>query len=476
MANGELRRRKVKEQSEKRPTKSRTRKPRGISPSSVQTSLICLFVSGTILTTFIVLYTDDIPWYIGNRVVDDLAKRFLGYYKPVHAVVIDAGSTGSRVLAYTFHKSYFGDNLVLDKELFEYNKPGLSSFANDPEKGAAKIKDLLELAKKEIPEEYWAKTPLVFKATAGLRILPQEQADNLLNAVRELFKQMPFVTDKDAVEIMEGAHEGIFSWFTVNFLLNRLNSNPANTVAALDLGGGSTQVTFAAVTPASLQEKENIHEAISPTGSIPVFTHSYLGLGLKAARKAVISYGNGDDLNVTCDCVNTVIKNKLFQYHGNDYYVSGPQKDYPISMKIIDDLSEAMEIPVVDFVKCSKMIEQYIQGLSSQRKPPEELPLKAIFAFSYYYDKASQAGLIDFYKGGQVKVEDFKVHAQNKCHEANTYEPFICMDLTFIWLLLEKGFGLSLDTKVYLYKKISGHEITWALGAAYDVLTKTKVI
>lgn len=87
-------------------------------------------------------------------------------------------------------------------------------------------------------------------------------------------------------------------------------------MAALDLGGGSTQVTFAAVTPASLQEKENIHEAISPTGSIPVFTHSYLGLGLKAARKAVISFGNGDDLNVTCDCVNAVIKNKIFQYHG----------------------------------------------------------------------------------------------------------------------------------------------------------------
>lgn len=44
---------------------------------------------------------------------------------------------------------------------------------------------------------------------------------------------------------MEGTDEGIFSWFTVNFLLDQFSThNPGNTVAALDLGGGSTQVTY----------------------------------------------------------------------------------------------------------------------------------------------------------------------------------------------------------------------------------------
>lgn len=65
------------------------------------------------------------------------------------------------------------------------------------------------------------------------------------------------------------------------------------------------------------------------------------------------------------------------------------------------------EVPIVNFAKCSKIISDYVQDISSKRKPPEELPLKAIFAFSYYYDKASQAGLIDFYTGGQVKVTFF---------------------------------------------------------------------
>ncbi|CAG9762305.1 unnamed protein product [Ceutorhynchus assimilis] len=473
MSNSELRRRKVQEHEKSSTTKKRkSKKPK---PSSIQTPLICLIISGTILTAFLVLYADQIPWHIGNQAIDDLAKRFLGYHKPIHAVVIDAGSTGSRVLAYTFHKSYLGDSLVLDKELFEYNKPGLSSFAKEPEKGAAKIAALLELAKKEIPQGYWGKTPLILKATAGLRLLPAEQAENLLNSVKELFKRTPFLTDENSVEIMDGTDEGIFSWFTVNFLLNKINSDPANTVAALDLGGGSTQVTFAAVTPSSLQDKENIHQATSPSGSIPVFTHSYLGLGLMAGRKAVISNGQGDSVNITCKCVNPVVKNKKFHYHGTDYYVSGLQEGYSTS-KTVETEHVGEEIPVVDVTECSKIIQDYVEDISSKLRPPEELPLKAIFAFSYYYDKASQAGLIDFDKGGQVKVADFKKQAQRTCHEANPEQPFICMDMTFIWLLLEKGFGLSLDTRIYLYKKISGHEISWALGAAYDVLRKSKSV
>jgi len=34
-----------------------------------------------------------------------------------------------------------------------------------------------------------------------------------------LFKASPFLTNENSVSIMDGSDEGLFSWFTVNFLL-----------------------------------------------------------------------------------------------------------------------------------------------------------------------------------------------------------------------------------------------------------------
>lgn len=68
----------------------------------------------------------------------------------------------------------------------------------------------------------WAATPLVLKATAGLRLLLPIEAENLLNEVRDVFLRSGFSVKDDAVEILDGIDEGIYSWFTINFLLGGL--------------------------------------------------------------------------------------------------------------------------------------------------------------------------------------------------------------------------------------------------------------
>lgn len=103
--------------------------------------------------------------------------------------------------------------------------------------GAQKIGTLLQKAKEFIPKEYWARTPLVLKATAGLRLLHPVEAENLLNEVRDVFLRSGFSVKDDAVEIMDGIDEGIFSWFTINFLLSEWNSawQLAKTIVELEL-------------------------------------------------------------------------------------------------------------------------------------------------------------------------------------------------------------------------------------------------
>lgn len=86
-------------------------------------------------------------------------------------------------------------------------------------KGAVSIEQLLLKANEFVPLAAREKTPLVLKATAGLRLLKDEEADNLLNAVRDVIRKSGYLVTDDAVEIMDGIDEGIFSWFTINFLL-----------------------------------------------------------------------------------------------------------------------------------------------------------------------------------------------------------------------------------------------------------------
>lgn len=151
------------------------------------------------------------------------------------------------------------------------------------------------------------------------------------------------------------------------------------------------QVTFAALTPASLSQKEDIHDALTPQGVIPVFTHSYLGLGLMAVRKEVITVQQPDKTTVISECVNPIIKNQKYTYGGVTYLVSGLQEGYPTLKVDGNDVKVGEEIPIVDFEKCSKIVSNYV---NSKANAPVELTSKQVYAFSYFFDRAVDVGLV----------------------------------------------------------------------------------
>ncbi|XP_053693718.1 ectonucleoside triphosphate diphosphohydrolase 5 isoform X2 [Sabethes cyaneus] len=416
---------------------------------------LLMLASTVAVIFFFCSYTDSF-----HPIVDSIVGQ-LGYHEKTYAVVVDAGSTGSRVLAYEFHHGYLDGRLVLDSELFRHSKPGLSAFADRPEEGAVTIEKLLQEAKGVIPADRWKDTPLVLKATAGLRLLKPEQAEGLLQACRDLFKKSGFLVNDASVEIMDGTDEGIFSWFTVNFLLGKINGR--NTVAALDLGGGSTQVTFA---PKDVSQtplyKDFMHKVPTFGSHIDVFTNSYLGAGLMAVRHAVFTNGMPSDLrNLSSECVNPIVKNKLFRYGTEQFFISG--KDNP---------SSTTGEPQVDYDLCASIVSSKV--LPTLKPKPVTLKQHEISAFSYFFDRAIETGLVDPINGGETTVHDFSIRSREVCQEANVEQPFMCIDLTFISILLEEGYGLKPKTPLKLYKKVKGHEISWALGCAYNLLTSNQ--
>ncbi len=103
---------------------------------------------------------------------------------------------------------------------------------------------------------------------------------------------------------------------------------------------------------------------------------------------------------------------------------------------------------------------------------PEGLADRPVAAFSYFFDRASEIGLVP--QGateGAVTVKQFIYEAGRACDpHANPNSGFYCADLAFISSLLSRGYGLPQDKEVQLFKKVEGHEASWALGLAYKTL------
>lgn len=352
-----------------------------------------LMVLGTLFLGYIAIANDLKPIRIGSKAIDTLAFS-LNLQKPFYVVVIDAGSTGSRVLAFTFHEFILNGNLILDGELFSEVKPGLSSFADKPEDVAKSLTILLNKAKTVIPQSEWPRTLLTMKATAGLRLLPEHKANNILEECRKLFQTSGFQVSRNSISIMDGTDEGIFSWFTVNFLLERFNSlGSQTTVAALDLGGGSTQVTFQPDNEQAKQLEKHIYSINVFNRNMSLYTHSYLGMGLMAARKAILTRDvNLEDVNlklpveIHSECVNPIISAE-WSYGGRDYVVKGPLNGTYKVVKTQNFAGGDENKPIVRFPECLKIVEKYVATLANK---PIGLKDHEVYAFSYYFERATE--------------------------------------------------------------------------------------
>ena len=112
-----------------------------------------------------------------------------------YLAIVDAGSSGCRAHVYRYGKlgSLTGPLYVLPQHTSKKIKPGLSSFANNPDDAGESLSGLVEFLKTQVPEAYWSKTPIWVKATAGLRMLAldkKEKSDAVLRSV------VRFLSDK----------------------------------------------------------------------------------------------------------------------------------------------------------------------------------------------------------------------------------------------------------------------------------------
>jgi len=246
-----------------------------------------------------------------------------------YAVVLDAGSSGTRAYLYSW-PSHSGDKhellkispLLQDGEpMVKKVSPGLSSMGGTPDNAFEYIRPLLLFARDNIPKEKHKETPLYILATAGMRLLEKEQQEAVLANLRKgINENFSFYFPSGHLEIISGKQEGIYQWLAINYVLGKfkhaehaqqneelvavepLHSSRdteslvfrPRTVGALDMGGASMQVAMEITTNLQLEgmpEKDKAQVAEINLGctehdtehTYRVFVTTFLGYGANEA-------------------------------------------------------------------------------------------------------------------------------------------------------------------------------------------------
>lgn len=440
-----------------------------------------------------------------------------------YALMIDAGSTGSRIHVYRFN--YCSESPELEDEYFEMLKGGLSNYGTNPSAAADSLRPLLKSALERVPASLQKCTPVAVKATAGLRLLPGKQAEDVIKAVRHMLEtEYPFpIADgmnadgskaSKGVEIMEGKDEGVFAWITVNYLLNRIGSSQADkleTAAVMDLGGGSTQIVFEPSFTSALQGMqpgEHVYE-LSAFGPKPftLYQNSYLGYGLMQARMSINSlaaftYSLAHPNAVLTGSAHDGAQGSLEWSSLRPETTRIPSPCFSngrTKAVLISQPGQKTQANVTmvgtdgGFGACRRLVEVMMDkdavctskpcsfGGVYQPSLMETFKTAPIIALSYFYDRLEPLGL-----GPKFKISDLEAIAQRACAYSKTNtqgfsdkaiaeledRPETCLDLSFMHGLLSLGYELGSDREISIAKKLGGTELGWCLGAQLAVLSE----
>ncbi|CAI2734055.1 unnamed protein product [Schistosoma spindalis] len=229
-----------------------------------------------------------------------------------YIIIVDAGSSGSRMFVYTWRTKSESLSGLEDVEILKdasgnpvvkKKTPGLSSFANKLSDIPEYISALLSYAESHIPLSSQPSTPLFIMATAGMRLLTQTDQDTIWRHVRSHVKSTyKFQFKESHAYTISGVEEGLFGWISVNYLRGRFRLLPGDkgpvkqpTNGMLDMGGASMQIAY------EVQSTDNLPNSLVSEFSLTrkwfstnqrykLYVKSYLGYGMNAFRKRYEEY------------------------------------------------------------------------------------------------------------------------------------------------------------------------------------------
>ncbi|OWB81396.1 hypothetical protein B5S33_g13 [[Candida] boidinii] len=320
-----------------------------------------------------------------------------------YGIVIDSGSSGSRLQVYRWENPESLQKNVKDKKVarsiikvvqesdWTYKTtPGLSSFANNPDDvWDDHFEPLIEYAEKIIPKKHHSTTPIYVQATAGMRLISESARNKILKKTCKSIKHKSkfyLPNCEEHVQVIDGETEGIYGWLALNYLKGTLNDYDSSlkvteheTYGFMDMGGASTQIAFVPKDEEAVTKYRddlytlNLRNIDGSLQEWPIFVSTWLGFGANEARRRylrslVLSLPEGINYDTTGDDRYDLLdpcspKGMIINYEHDDikYEITGSgdyknclRSIYPLLLKNLPCTSEpclfnGVHAPKIDF-------------------------------------------------------------------------------------------------------------------------------
>jgi len=385
------------------------------------------------------------------------APGLRGGVQPEQVLVFDAGSSGTRIHIFNIYPAEGSGHVpvvdlsVRSKQTLKV-KPGLSDFAqrDDIDGTKTNIMKLLEFANQFVPADRRASTPAMLKATAGLRSVSETKAEAVLNAVRETLANSGYKFKHDWAGIIKGKEEGGLAWVAANYLDGTFAKDESTSVGVIEMGGGSTQVTFQVAASDALEPNDDFVFETALKKRYRLYAHSYLGFGQDHAQTAMRALVGTEDPCYPKGYTRSSPTGTLVHGDGNGQSCMATIASKLWSTSATAPGRYAMEVPLVgSFVATENFF--YTQA---DEKLGWEDRVMSISDFAAGVEKTC---------GHDLPEEEARKMASGGGDPAS---PKYCFALAYQGELLKALKAISNDVNVRIRHQINGGDIDWALGAA----------
>lgn len=419
-------------------------------------------------------------------------------YRTEHLIVVDMGSTGTRMHAYNVKKlATLPNNAIPQIEEIALakskDKKNIAKYCNNPKNVAKHIQPLYLKLQKQLQEQNLDinTIPIYYLATAGMRLQDSEQQKQVYE---ELTKNIKLLGHDDNIvaKTIPGEQEGIFDWLSVNYKLKTIQ-NKKPTIAALDMGGASTQVAieykYKPKTSNDYNVKNDLYNINFSNYKYTVYSKSILGYGLTQTKEK-INYDEqtSDQCNIPNNILDAEQKDHYNKYHHQIGFDVNKNYKKTTKEKSSSDTSTGISknkkfnLSDFNFKNCSNHIKKYLEH-KKEHVEIAKVVNNAIkenmqfLAFSGYY--------YNFKFFNSQKPEDLLKAIPDTCHshrkQFKKQFPHIsekelnetCFDATYLKILLNNGYKIPENYEHFVIPK---HDIDWTIGAALFITTEQKWI